>query len=424
MFGILSDDLTGANGVAAMFTVRGMTAWTLLSPDALRAEWGPAPDVRVVDTATREAPPDAAYLAALEATRTLLGLGIPRIAKRIDTTLRGQIGAEVAAVLEALNGRAMVVVVPAAPEAGRVCVGGRVFLTGQPLGEVTGGPEEPLPLIRSQSGLSAHAVGSGAVRRGAEAVAIALREIADAGIPIAVCDAETVADVETIARGLALSGIAAVPVDPGGFMAAYLTPQPPSLAGKGESIVPEQDAHQRGSARLGTSAFGLRASGWGLGLLGSATDTAARQIACAVASGMLTVVELAPEAVHNGGVVLEQEIARACRDMAASTTPFAGVRVAAAAMDPARVSYALARVAVAALTGDHPPTGLYLSGGATARAVLDRLGARAVAVDGEVLPLAAPGHILGGPHAGLRIVTKGGMIGDERAIVRCLNALG
>lgn len=161
----------------------------------------------------------------------------------------------------------------------------------------------------------------------------------------------------------------------------------------------------------------------GLGLLGSATDAAARQIAYAAEQGILTVVELAPDAANGGGTLMQQEIERVCGMMATVSTPFAGVRVATGAIAPARVSDALAWVAQRCLGSERPPMGLYLSGGATARAVLDRLGARAVAVDGEVLPLAATGRILGGPHAGLRIVTKGGMIGGEDAIVQCLAAL-
>jgi len=67
--------------------------------------------------------------------------------------------------------------------------------------------------------------------------------------------------------------------------------------------------------------------------------------------------------------------------------------------------------------------GLFLTGGAVARAVLERLGAHGIWVEGEVLPLAALGRLADGPFAGLAVVTKGGMVGGDDALVRCLAAL-
>jgi uncharacterized protein YgbK (DUF1537 family) len=247
MVGVLSDDLTGANGVAAMFVARGWPAFTLLGP--LVSEKAPAiplsgstggnvsAGVLVVDTASRDAAPDDAFRMAHAAALLLRDAGATRIAKRIDSTLRGAIGAETAAVLEALGGRVTAVVVPAAPEAGRVAVHGRVFIHGRPLSEVMGGPDQPLPLISGQAGLAARALGIETVRRGPPAVAESLADAAAAGIPIVVCDAETPDDVRAIARGLMLSGIAAVSVDPGGFTVALADPTPlPPLRSAGPPL--------------------------------------------------------------------------------------------------------------------------------------------------------------------------------------------
>jgi uncharacterized protein YgbK (DUF1537 family) len=149
-----------------------------------------------------------------------------------------------------------------------------------------------------------------------------------------------------------------------------------------------------------------------------------------MARGLVSLVELDPAAIAAGGAPARQEIARVADVWSADPVPVVGVRVrshdpsaAGTGPTPDQVSSALAEVVVRALTGKSRPSGLYLSGGAVARATLDRLGAVAVAVEGEVLPLAAFGRIVGGPFTGLRIVTKGGMIGGEDAVARCLEAV-
>ncbi|NLG70338.1 MAG: four-carbon acid sugar kinase family protein, partial [Firmicutes bacterium] len=41
----------------------------------------------------------------------------------------------------------------------------------------------------------------------------------------------------------------------------------------------------------------------------------------------------------------------------------------------------------------------------------------------QVLPLAALGQLVGGPSRGLRLVTKGGLVGGEDAAIRCVRRL-
>lgn len=50
-------------------------------------------------------------------------------------------------------------------------------------------------------------------------------------------------------------------------------------------------------------------------------------------------------------------------------------------------------------------------------AVLSALEADGLDVEAEVQPLVVTGRLCGGPWHGLPIVTKGGLIGDDRAIL-------
>ncbi len=445
--GIISDDLTGANGVAAMFAARGMPARTLLGT-SLSAARDFDTGVLVVDTATREASPVDAAAAASVAVSLLRTWRADSIAQRIDTTLRGNIGAELRALLDALDPRPLAIVVPAAPESGRVAVDGRIVVHGQPLSELTGAPDRPLPVIAAHLGGEVIPLDLETVRRGVMAVAHAITRAARTGVRALVCDAATTADIDVVARAVAVSGMDIVSVDPGGFTLALmaargrLTPAPALGAAPirrtrehGPPTANTVDARSRGDTRPMPRL---------LALCGSRTAIAAEQISTAAAGGYLTVIDLDGPAIMRGGAVAAAEVERVVTLAGAEGTSVIGVRVPDTVGDDARqpegadhtgarhtdatvvgsgagrVAAALAAVAAGALSGSRPPVGLYLSGGAVARATLDRLGARAVAVDGEILPLAAAGRLVGGPHAGLRIVTKGGMIGDANAIAVCL----
>lgn len=410
---ILSDDLTGANAVAAAFATAGARAFTALGP--MPAVLPPGAAVLVVDTATRDAGPDTAAEAVRLAARAVSAWGARLMAKRIDTTLRGCIAAETAVLLAVLAPETLALVVPAAPEAGRTCVGGRVYLAGRPLAAVTGGPDEPLRLFVAQApGLAAVGCPLSTVRRGAEAVRARFQQAATSGARVVVCDAKTSADVATLAAAAAALGRPVLPVDPGGFTLALA---------RALGLVPS-------TARpvAGEGASGDRAHGRILAVLGSPTATTGRQVATAVAQGCLTRVSVDGVALATGGEAVRQEVKRVLDGLADASAPAVGIDPTPreAQAEPGRVAAVaegLAEVVATAMAAGLRPAGLFLTGGAVARAVLERLGAHGVSVEREVLPLAALGRVVGGPYAGLAVVTKGGMVGGDDALVRCLAAL-
>jgi uncharacterized protein YgbK (DUF1537 family) len=413
---ILSDDLTGANAVAAAFAMAGVRAFTALGPTPAMSP--PDAGVLVVDTATRDVGPDVAAAAVRSAARAVSARGARLVAKRIDTTLRGCIAAETAALLTVLAPETLALVVPAAPEAGRTCVGGRVFVAGRPLTAVTGGSGEPLRLFAAQArGLAAVGCPLATVRRGAEAVRAAFRQAAASGARVVVCDAETTADVATLAAAAVALGRPVLPVDPGGFTLALA---------RALGLVPGTARPAAGEGASGDRAHGRH--GRILAVLGSPTPITGRQIAVAEARGWLRCVPVDGTALAVGGEATRQEVARALAALATLPASVVGIdpgprgeqtesrRVAA-------VGEGLAQVVAAATASGPRLAGLFLTGGAVARAVLERLGAHGVWVEGEVLPLAALGRLADGPFAGLAVVTKGGMVGGDDALVRCLAAL-
>ena len=67
--------------------------------------------------------------------------------------------------------------------------------------------------------------------------------------------------------------------------------------------------------------------------------------------------------------------------------------------------------------------GVYSSGGDITIALLEKLKAIGVEIREEVIPLAAYGRIIGGDFPNLKLVSKGGMVGDEKTIKLCLHKI-
>jgi uncharacterized protein YgbK (DUF1537 family) len=131
---ILADDLTGACDTGAVFAGAGavsVTVWPRRSADAA---------VRVLDTETRA-------LSSAEAARCVAAAvtlsPAARYFKKIDSTLRGQVGAEVDAFMRAL-GTPSAVLTPAFPAQGRTVVDRILMIDGTPLTETSLGRDPEL----------------------------------------------------------------------------------------------------------------------------------------------------------------------------------------------------------------------------------------------------------------------------------------
>jgi D-threonate/D-erythronate kinase len=127
-------------------------------------------------------------------------------------------------------------------------------------------------------------------------------------------------------------------------------------------------------------------------------------------------------------LVTAEELVRSLTDVPAGGV--VGLRTAAAEDQVVTLERAAAEAIphrlgaiVRAVLGRVDVGGLYLTGGDVTIGVLEELGGSGIAIDDEVLPLAVTGRVVGGPHAGLRVVTKGGLIGDTMAAVTCMDAL-
>lgn len=196
---IIADDFTGALDTGVQFAVRGAETRVVTDPDYDFSQAGAEVRVLVLDAETRHLEPEAAYRVVFRAVRDALAAGFTHIYKKTDSALRGNIGAELTAALDAA-GTDRLAFLPALPGMRRVTRGGVHYIDGVPVADSVFGrdPFEPVgasavaEIIAAQSRTPAalHAPG----------------EAAD-GPGIHVYDAETDEDLLQTGRRLAPEGL-------------------------------------------------------------------------------------------------------------------------------------------------------------------------------------------------------------------------
>jgi D-threonate/D-erythronate kinase len=129
VIGVIADDLTGAAELGAVGLRHGLRAEIILSGEIRHST-----DLVCVDTDSRSCTPgEAADRTAVAASR-LRALEARWIYKKVDSVLRGQVTAELEAIMSQL-GFNLALLAPANPSLGRVILAGRYFIRGRPLHE-------------------------------------------------------------------------------------------------------------------------------------------------------------------------------------------------------------------------------------------------------------------------------------------------
>ncbi|WP_017570057.1 four-carbon acid sugar kinase family protein [Nocardiopsis halotolerans] len=421
---VVADDLTGANATGARFARTGMRVATV-TPEHVSRVVGDY-DVVVANLDSRHVPAEQAADLVTDVVEAVWPVGL--VVKRTDSTLRGNIGAELEATYDAVRERVpagtrvRVLCVPAFPSSGRVTEDGVQLLNGVPLedSELAADPLCPMTtsvvadILAAQTDLPVRHV---PVRQVTQTMLTA--ELLAGDEPIVVCDASTEQHLSDIAEAAAAAhhsdGTVWVAADPGptGALLAY------ALRLRGQ-------AGSRGPL---------------LGVVGSTTELTRRQVATVARTGAVRFVDLDAVALaeeadddHADGVAreLSEQLTSSgfpdlCLLRVVNTSEQVRELPAQVRAElPGRIARLVADVIneVADTTGAHAlPSGLYLTGGDLVASLLDELDVHAFDVGGEIVPLAVHGHISGGPLDGTPVVAKGGLVGDDITLVECLTKL-
>ncbi|MBT2548197.1 4-hydroxythreonine-4-phosphate dehydrogenase PdxA [Arthrobacter sp. ISL-65] len=418
---IQADDFSGAAEVGQCFATQGLDTRLLLSaPDAGTVadgtETGSRPDVLVVDTHSRAVAPESAAAASAAVFSSPAADGARILFKKIDSLWRGNVGPELAA-LSALGHH--VVVAGALPQLNRTVAGGRPFADGVRLdgtdlwrAEAAAPPAEIAQLLGP--GPSVQLADLSTVRSGGLPGFLSDR-LSRATPATVIVDGETPADLEAVADALLdldfRAGGRRIVLAGTGGMALLLA------AKLGNSSA--RNAQKRESRGL-TAADGPRTV---LAAVGSASAKAAAQLRNLEAGGF-TALRIAPDELQHPED-FRSRLAEAQQLLAAGEP--AALTVSAAVVNPnesGRMVRNLAKLAADAATG--PPAAapaadadLILTGGETAREVLDALGVR------SLTPLASVQHgaVVSLSDDGRLVGTKPGSFGDSDALVQLYSAI-
>ncbi|OWR32634.1 serine kinase [Saccharibacillus sp. O23] len=141
---IIADDLTGANDSGVQLSRNGLKTTVLFDMDA---EAVGTYEAVAFDTDSRAAEPRQAYDRVRAAAEFLLDSGFPDIFKKVDSTMRGNVGSEIDAVYDALKPD-FVMFVPGYPKNNRTVLNSTLYLDGVPIGEteIAKDPKTPVTL--------------------------------------------------------------------------------------------------------------------------------------------------------------------------------------------------------------------------------------------------------------------------------------
>lgn len=394
---VLADDLSGAADCGIAFTRSGLPVVVMLS-DGDQAATRVAADVLALDADSRRLPPNAAAAVNARLARRYWNHDLV-FYKKIDSTLRGNIAAELAA-LTRLAGLA--IVAPAFPATGRITRGGRVYVHGMPL-ETTGIWQRAqltgiadIVAILTRGGVRSTRAGLDLVRGKPDALRDAFDRMGLEGAAAVVCDAETDADLAAIAAASAQLARRHFWVGSAG-LAHHLAPA--------SGIVADRRP------------VSLRLCGPVLVAVGSRSDVSRVQARHLASEPGVSAVTVGPETLLEGESSPEWQAASARLDDALRQGADVLLTISSTTARPDegwRLCAALGRLVApfASWLG-----GLATTGGDTARGILGALGAVGLRLSCEIEPGVALGVTEG--TRPLPVVTKAGAFGGPATLVHC-----
>lgn len=417
---IIADDLTGANATGVLLAREGFNVATFLDLERYTDEANL--DVIAINTNSRAAPMETAYRRVNDATKYFSKEeDIKLYAKRIDSTLRGNIGVEIKAMLDALADDTVAIVVTSFPSSGRVCIGGHLIVNQIPLEktDVANDPKTPIKnskvstILEGQLDEKMDLIDLETVLKGVDSLKEELARMIDEGNRVIIVDAVTNEDISNIAAAVAALKINVISVDPGPFTAAltkeYLD-QPTVKLGKklllAVGSVTKVSRKQLEELRLDRDVFIHKLNAENL----LKKETADMEVE--------KTVEILLNNIDDYNIIgmttsdLNSELLNLkelSNQLNMASEEISNI-----------ISKGLGKIVRKVLEeGKGAIGGLFTSGGDITLAVMEELKGAGIEVKDEVLPLAVYGRLVGGDFSNTPIITKGGLIGEEDAIIKC-----
>ena len=414
---IVADDRTGAIDTAGVFASAGLAAHVSLytSTRPLHSDF----DILCVDTGTRSVPAIEASKRVREETNALLSAGRSRLYKKVDSTLRGNVAAETAAILEASNAP-FAFVAPAFPATGRTQRDGILYVDGTPLAHATEGQDKMghaatssvVELLQRQASLQCGLVPLADVESGETAIATRIEVLLADGCSALAIDAVTTEHLRRIDSVIASQFPTGLPVGSAGLASAI--------------------AHRIGGASAQPAP--TPTSKPIIVVSGSLNAVSVRQGNHLTARPEVKMIPMdtgplldSPEGTD---LALDRILSELQTTFASGLNPFltwVGPNPKKAAPDhrqrSRQLNMALSSLMKRVGAGVHNIGGLVLVGGDTTQAVLTGFGAHGISMRSEVMPGISVGAVVGGDANSTPVIAKAGGFGEDDALSRAIEYL-
>ena len=416
---VIADDLTGSNATCSLFKKIGLRAASILK---LQGDINYDVDVISYSTASRGLDKEEAYKKVSEAIKILKNKDVLVYNKRIDSTLRGNIGTEINAMLDNLEDDRIAVVIPSYPDSGRIVVNKTMLVNGVLLENSDAGKDPKTPiktscvesLVQKDIKYSSTYFTLSDIAQPIEEITKKIQEAIKKS-RVLIFDAVNNEDIIKISKAIIHGDINIITVDPGPFTLYY-------------SKELQKKNHLEKKILM---------------VIGSVTATTKKQIEYILQEEDIFLVKMKVEDFFEKETCLK-EIERviayikkgiASYDLFLVTTSPIGDEKKADLQKLAEnlnttveeiskiIANTLTETVVKILKETEKFEGVYSSGGDITIALLEKLKAIGVEIREEVIPLAAYGRIIGGDFPNLKLVSKGGMVGDEKTIKLCLHKI-
>ncbi len=414
---VVADDLTGAVDTGVQFSRRNLKTLVITGYENLRRSLKEC-DVLVFDTESRFDDRDSAYKKAFETGKIAKSENIKYVYKKLDSTMRGNVGAEISGLMDSL-GINLTFVVPALPLYGRTTLNGNVYVKGILLADTdyAGDPKNPvkesfIPAIFSrQSDRRTGVADFSDLHAGRQQFILKIQKMMNDGVEVIIIDAEDDEDIDQIAS---------------------------VLAGINEKVI---FAGCSGLAEKLAKYFVIRKEKKSnIVVSGSVNKVTIRQSEYAARELNIRLIDIEPEMIFSGKKDGEKQRLLKVADKAMSSGEDLIIRSASSAemvrscldkgkklgLDDFGVSDLIAKF-LGELAGDiirkNSLKGIVLTGGDTAIKTVQSLNINGIVVSDEIFHGVPYGHFNDEKHKGIIVVTKAGGFGGEDAILQILNFL-
>jgi uncharacterized protein YgbK (DUF1537 family) len=412
---LIADDFTGSNDTGVQFVKKALSTVVTTNikeiPKSLISN-----DVVVFDTESRFDTPEVAYTKVKDIS-TLLKDKVEYVYKKIDSTFRGNIGAEIAGAMDGLSLN-YAILIPALPSNGRITKNGHVYVNGKLVNEteIANDPKTPVKksyipdIISGQTDKKVKVISKNGENYDYDQVLEQIIKSFNEGVQIIVLDAEN--NDELLNLSLLLPKIDRKFLIVGTAGLAEFIPQ----------------------------AFDFISKQAILSIVGSVSDVTRQQIEYARKNLSIDVIDLSLEQLMDAKQVskIANKVIKSLAKGVDTLIYTAKTKAEVEAADEYANKNNLNKFAVAdqiaerlgAITqivfnkGAKHLKGVYITGGDTLIKISNHLNASGMKILEEVLPAIPLGNFIHKKYNNIRIVTKAGGFGNEESLFKILKFLG